>query len=267
MIYHYTSIETLALILKSKKIRFNRLDQVDDILESEKFQGINFSKYLFVSCWTENKDENIALWKMYTDNMKGVRIGVSKSPFRKEQSKEEKFPMTGGMIEETEILPIPIQECYNEKFLIWTEFLKETAFLKKIEYLETNDLKQKYKDLSIENDQSTTIHNDSLAKFKHKRWSFQEESRFVMLILPSRKINNTLDRTNLLPAINKGETLPMSDYYIGIEDISFTNMEIILGPNCSDADKIIVDSLLKTYGVKSSSRSSKLKNKIRFARK
>lgn len=29
-IYHYTSIENLALILKNKSIRFNRLDHVDD---------------------------------------------------------------------------------------------------------------------------------------------------------------------------------------------------------------------------------------------
>ena len=33
-IYHYTSIETLALILDSQKIRFNRLDRVDDLEES-----------------------------------------------------------------------------------------------------------------------------------------------------------------------------------------------------------------------------------------
>ena len=30
-IYHYTTIETLALILKHHTIRFNRLDQVDDM--------------------------------------------------------------------------------------------------------------------------------------------------------------------------------------------------------------------------------------------
>ncbi len=33
-VYHYTSIETLALILKNKSIRFNRLDCVDDLEES-----------------------------------------------------------------------------------------------------------------------------------------------------------------------------------------------------------------------------------------
>ena len=32
-IHHYTSIETLEMILKNKSIKFNRLDQVDDKAE------------------------------------------------------------------------------------------------------------------------------------------------------------------------------------------------------------------------------------------
>lgn len=50
MIYHYTSIENLALILNSQKIRFTRLDKVDDIEESTEYKKINVSKFLFVSC-------------------------------------------------------------------------------------------------------------------------------------------------------------------------------------------------------------------------
>ena len=33
MIYHYTTIESLALILKNKTLLFNRLDCVDDLDE------------------------------------------------------------------------------------------------------------------------------------------------------------------------------------------------------------------------------------------
>lgn len=36
-IYHYTTIETLALIIKSKSIRFNRTDKVDD---SDECKGV-----------------------------------------------------------------------------------------------------------------------------------------------------------------------------------------------------------------------------------
>ena len=89
-IYHYTSIQTLALILRNKKIRFNRLDKVDDMEESIYGSGPNRTKlgiYAFVSCWTKSEKENPALWKMYTD-YKGVRIGLDAMPFKTYKAKD-----------------------------------------------------------------------------------------------------------------------------------------------------------------------------------
>jgi len=43
-IYHYTTINNLALILASKKIRFNRLDNVDDLEESFYKSGTDANK-------------------------------------------------------------------------------------------------------------------------------------------------------------------------------------------------------------------------------
>lgn len=63
-IYHYTSIETLALILKYKTIRFNRLDQVDDYEEACYGSGdlnLHLGQYCFVSCWTREDKENLSL--------------------------------------------------------------------------------------------------------------------------------------------------------------------------------------------------------------
>lgn len=52
-LYHYTSIETLALILKT--IRFSRLDRVDDPDEyAFSGDGVTPAHYCFVSCWTKN---------------------------------------------------------------------------------------------------------------------------------------------------------------------------------------------------------------------
>ena len=46
-IYHYTNLESLALILKNKTIRFNRLDKVDDLEEGNvESLGVKFSKYV-----------------------------------------------------------------------------------------------------------------------------------------------------------------------------------------------------------------------------
>ena len=76
-IYHYTNIETLALILKNKTIRFNRLDQVDDLEEGKvKSLGVQFCKYVFASCWTDVAEESIPLWKMYGGDSGGIRISL-----------------------------------------------------------------------------------------------------------------------------------------------------------------------------------------------
>ena len=81
-IYHYTSIDSLALILKNRTLRFSRLDRVDDLEEARVEQNqYDLSKFLFVSCWTENGEESIPLWKMYSGGAGGVRIGVDKEMF------------------------------------------------------------------------------------------------------------------------------------------------------------------------------------------
>ena len=83
LIHHYTNIESLALILQSKKIRFNRLDRMDDLEEGRvEAQGIPVGKYSYVSCWTEDEEESIPLWNMYAGKEMGVRISLPQDMFK-----------------------------------------------------------------------------------------------------------------------------------------------------------------------------------------
>jgi len=79
-LYHYTSISTLGLILKYKKLRFNNLLDVDDLDEGRRC-GNPWGKYCFVSCWTDDPKESIPMWSMYSKDMKGIRIKLKKFPF------------------------------------------------------------------------------------------------------------------------------------------------------------------------------------------
>jgi hypothetical protein len=72
-LYHYTSISTLAAILKNETIRFSNLTKVDD-LEESKYS--TYGKYVFVSCWTEKVDEDIPTWIMYGNKMEFVPNSV-----------------------------------------------------------------------------------------------------------------------------------------------------------------------------------------------
>jgi hypothetical protein len=70
-VFHYTSLESLALILKARTLRFTRLDRVDDVSEAQQLAGINFGQYFFVSCWTQETKESIPQWNMYSKEMQG----------------------------------------------------------------------------------------------------------------------------------------------------------------------------------------------------
>ena len=73
-IYHYTSIETLALILQNKTLRFNNAKFVDDPNEAITKDYGSVQDYVFISCWSNESTESIPLWKIYGNNCHGVRL-------------------------------------------------------------------------------------------------------------------------------------------------------------------------------------------------
>ena len=64
----------MALILKSQSLSFSRLDKVNDKREGSSSDYGPFAAYLFITCWTETAEENLAFWNMYIPRMRGVRI-------------------------------------------------------------------------------------------------------------------------------------------------------------------------------------------------
>lgn len=46
-LYHYTSVDSLALILKNRTIRLNSLDKMDDLQEQKTSDINNFGEFFF----------------------------------------------------------------------------------------------------------------------------------------------------------------------------------------------------------------------------
>lgn len=137
-IHHYTDINTLALILKHKTIRFNRLDRVDDLTEGDSFTELNLEKFFYVSCWTHDPNESIPQWNMYTPNMAGVRLSLPKKIFDYEPLVIPKE--IEALAEGTLLSPIPFEKMFGEKFFIPPLFLDEKLFGRIVEY--TPDFKR-----------------------------------------------------------------------------------------------------------------------------
>lgn len=89
-LYHYTNLSSLALILKNKTIRFNSLINMDDAEEVRTRNSEYLGKYCFVSSWTNQSDESIPFWGLYTHQMSGVRIRMRAYPFEKSTASMQK---------------------------------------------------------------------------------------------------------------------------------------------------------------------------------
>lgn len=122
-IYHYTTTETLALILRNRTIRFNRLDKVDDLEESDVVSaGVKLGRYAFISCWTETEEESIPLWKMYTNGSSGVRISFEFEPFEDYEIKSNyELDVEGGITTKK----FPLSELMHSEYFILPNFNKD----------------------------------------------------------------------------------------------------------------------------------------------
>ena len=170
ILYKYTTLESLALILKSKCIRLNPLIAMDDLQEAETSDEIK-------SSWMDQPLESIAMWKLYSNMSCGVRIGLQRFPFKKYTvtSEDMKKAFPNAEISGTEAdLIVPIEECFSDNYLL-LNFLYNKS-LEKVEYTdETNLLSPKLFDISP---QRISMRSAELGKYKNTYWEFQNEERY-----------------------------------------------------------------------------------------
>ncbi len=230
-IYHYTNLDSLALILKSRTIRFTRLDRVDDVREAQSHIGIDFGKYFFVSCWTTEATESIPKWNMYSDQMRGVRIELPEFPFQQLPMR----PPAGwtGIESQGDIYgPIPFEELWGTTYFVAPMFLKREHFAGPMNYVD--DVEAVYR-ASIRREiqpgkNSQTIHIDGLPllpRNKSKDWAFQREYRFSLFILPSPSLPSAGPGDPQFAARAGAET---SQAFLSNVDPGITHFDVAIDP-------------------------------------
>ncbi len=240
-LFHYTSLEVLALILKNHTIRFYSLDRMDDLQEQESADIKNAGRFCYVSCWTDDETESIPMWNLYSSIYSGIRIQLPKNPFKAMNPKE--------MICSGYITPQAMAGC----------------LLFPIEY--TNDKEKLYPTLLEQNDEQFTIALGKLGKYKNCYWNFQKEWRYLLHILPvnlnqnpecsAREFQTVANRILTGTAKQACQYLDMQ-----IRDDAFRDMRIIMSPRFSEGNQIMLDSIIKDYNPDAKVTKSELLNLI-----
>jgi len=267
-LYHYSSIQSLALILKHKKIRFNRLDCVDDLTEAETLEGKQLGQHYFVSCWTDSQAENIPLWKMYTE-FKGIRVKLPSDMYKSyeingKEGEKHRIDNHGLFID----LRLPYKGPIDPHNLLTPDYVIMPAFygsdfLIQIQYTGNKNLlcpRVLYKEPT-----ETTILLGDFCKYKSLEWAFQQEWRFVIHMTPVDKkalLNGSRRIEELLPTITRHHQFPLQEYYLELREDIFDNLVIMLGPKCSEGDYEIVRTLAEKHAPRATLEQSFFTGKL-----
>lgn len=248
-LYHYTSIDNLALLLANQTLMFSRLDGVNDPEEAYASDFDNAATLVFASCWTELEKESLAMWRMYTPDMQGVRIKMPSNPFLG-RSKLEIYSR-GGIIQSAGST-IEINRA-NNGIGINSYYISGPN---KIYY---SDAPQ-YRELQcIEKVQGKTLLSlHDLGMFKNTYWEFEQEWRYkILATISERVLDSELFKGDPVLDLDKHPVIEQK-LFVPLDATSFDEMEILLGPRTTNAHELIVNSLIKTYAPKASISKSKI---------
>lgn len=270
-LYHYTSMESLALILKNRTIRLNPLDKMDDLQEQKTADIENLGKFVFVSSWTEDATESIPMWKMYTDSKAGVRVKLHKNPFLWHTAKaadivralEKPYEVTKESVPSIRSF-LDLSLMYKDGY--YSPQARNGELLHKVEY--TPDITKLEPKVVERHDQNTiSIEIGRLGKHKSEYWEFQKEWRYMMTFFPMNYdlFNGDMSQwiAQFITKLLQGNEVPPFRYYdLEIDPVYFSEMEITCSPQMSLGNRVILDSLVEKYNPDAKVINSELLGKI-----
>lgn len=270
MLHHYTTVNTLALILRHQTLRFTRLDQFDDITEGRSLGPYPFGARMYASCWSAAEEESIPQWAMYGDSMRGVRLSLHPDPF-------SWYPIDIGWHENFQFIdleaPFKIEEMFGAGItLMPTPEMKKT-FGQPVNYVsDVTAAIERF--VTISNDGEITFHGEGneIAFLKSDVWAFQQEHRFVVIGLPGPAEPFTGDPAIYLESRKRWQRSGV-DFMRGIPSPLYIDLklahealmraEIVVGPLAPAGTMEIVESLVARFAIGATVRESQLRGAIR----
>lgn len=237
-LYHYTSIETLALILSHRTLRFSRLDQVNDPEEATASDLPNASTLVFASCWTAQPQDSLPMWSMYTKDLAGVRIALPSNPFSGRDT--PKVYQKGGTVQ---ILDNKVTVRRLQAGMDTT-----TSMIlgpNKIYY--TDDSSYRNGSCLVNDGNLLAVQLHDLGMVKNTHWAYEEEWRFKILAAP-----NEIDISESNPASHSAYDLinfPVQEkaIFVPLDPECLRAIEIMLGPCVSQEQEEQIQTIINAH--------------------
>lgn len=283
LIHHYTSVDSLALILKHRTLRFTRADSLDDVQEAQEHAGIDFGTRYFVSSWTVDEAEQLPIWAMYGDAMRGVRLTLRSVPFDWHQlnftiSRQDSEGNKIGVKVDDLLAPFSKESMFGKGYVVVPDPEMKSSFGRPVEYVD--DVAGRYRQMIRAESGSITVlgHGTSPAFLKSKHWLFQNEFRFVLQANAGPMADYRSEPHAYEDALCEllrsafsgdpntkrlGSAADVRFIDLPLSNEAFDNLTVTLGPLAPLSSEVIVNSLIAAHAPKTKIRKSQLHGQIR----
>lgn len=269
MLHHYTTVNTLALILRHQTIRFTRLDQFDDVTEGRSIGRYPAGARMFASCWSAADEESIPQWAMYGDAMRGVRISLRPNPFRWSTIN---LRLSDEFFVDRIEAPFSVEEMLGPNITLLPMTEMRRSFGQSVKYVD--DVPSAIQGLATAGEDGTvTLHGQGheIAFFKSKKWAFQREFRYVLVAAPGPVEGFTGDveaykaaRRVWQRGIDFCSAVPSGLHVdLRLDPAALVDAEIVVGPLAQAGTLEIVEALVARFSPGARVRQSSLSGTIR----
>lgn len=250
-LYHYTSIEALAMILSTRKLRFTRLDLVNDPEEAISHDLDISRELVFASCWGGDEEESLPMWKMYTPAKRGVRISLPwnfLSCYRYDESRD----VHNYMFALTDLLPI-------ERDSGAMRYTSAVDGPYKMSYTKNED---EHKSSCItKNDEVTIFTLTELGTKKRKHWEFEQEWRYRIMGVQSSATHSpgSDDSRFIQEMFDPTNHVKTKHLFAPLCEKALQQMQIMIGPSPDPSTEVIVKALLSAHNINAEITKSTIK--------
>ncbi|MBR2856089.1 MAG: hypothetical protein IKB85_01495 [Bacteroidales bacterium] len=169
------------------------------------------------------------------------------------------------------VLSLPSEEFENEDyFILPNQSIDSDYFYRKVQYVDNVATKTRDSVIITPNEDGTYTGNISfgeIGRYKHRRWAFQNETRFALTIFPFNPImcpNQDDVGTLAFNACLQNKELAFTKYFMSLDERILDKMEITLSPSATEGQRTIVDALVRLYAPNAIVKSSSLGHLVKI---
>lgn len=249
ILYHYTTLESLALILKNRTFLFRKLSHLNDPLEGKNNSFKQAEQLVFSSSWTASQVDTIPMWKIYA-GLDGLRIGMPRDLFLSQEKVQfGLWPLANrklhtGRLEQAVDVVLKREGEANE-YRTPLKLLAGPDCIKYVTREAAGEIGEVFFHQEVYPDEERTeprLHLAQVGLTKSEDWAFEQEWRF--------RIPYCMDMT-----IVDGDTKHIADMPLPKEDQIFVpfdvnrldKLEILTGPQFTAGQEILLERLCAKY--------------------